>query len=226
MRRGSAGQLEAAARVGGQQRQQSVSRGRGPELNSIEGAKGPDQIASAALEGRLGARVVPRRTPYLGGENGLTAALQALRVLRVDGGADLAQEAQVALPGRALHGLELVAEHRCQPHGHGHPVEHVEQRQVDAGHRLPQPFLAEGPGAEALHVGHVRVQYQGQRAARLGAHAGIGVGARPARRAASTQPSITRAPITRAGTAAISSEATTLNAACVAITANSEPVRS
>ena len=37
-------------------------------------------------------------------------------------------------------------------------LEHVEQREVGGGHRLEQPLLAEGPGAEALDVGHVRVQ--------------------------------------------------------------------
>ena len=44
-------------------------------------------------------------------------------------------------------------------------VEQVEQRQVAAGDRLPQPLLAERPGAEALDVGHVRVQDDRQRAA-------------------------------------------------------------
>ena len=44
-------------------------------------------------------------------------------------------------------------------------VEHLEQRQVDAGHRLPQPLLAERPGAEALDVGHVRVEHERQRPA-------------------------------------------------------------
>jgi hypothetical protein len=37
-------------------------------------------------------------------------------------------------------------------------VEHAQQRQVAGGHRLPKPLLAERPGAEALHVGHVRVE--------------------------------------------------------------------
>ena len=45
-------------------------------------------------------------------------------------------------------------------------VEQVEQRQVAAGDRLPQPLLAERPGAEALDVGHVRVQDDRERAAR------------------------------------------------------------
>ena len=51
-------------------------------------------------------------------------------------------------------------------------VEQVEQRQVAARDRLPQPLLAERPGAEALDVGHVRVQDDRQRAARAarGAH--------------------------------------------------------
>ena len=44
-------------------------------------------------------------------------------------------------------------------------VEQLEQRQVAAGDRLPQPLLAERPRAEALDVGHVRVQHDRQRAA-------------------------------------------------------------
>ncbi len=47
-------------------------------------------------------------------------------------------------------------------------VEQVEQRQVAAGDRLPQPLLAERPGAEALDVGHVRVQDDRQGAASRG----------------------------------------------------------
>ena len=43
------------------------------------------------------------------------------------------------------------------------PVDHLRQRHVHGGRRLPQPLLAERPGTEALHVGHVGVQHDGQR---------------------------------------------------------------
>ncbi len=43
--------------------------------------------------------------------------------------------------------------------------EQLEQRQVAAGDRLPQPLLAERPRAEALDIGHVRVQHDRQRTA-------------------------------------------------------------
>ena len=48
-------------------------------------------------------------------------------------------------------------------HRHGRAVEQVEQRQVHARHRLPEPLLAERPGAETLHVRHVRVQHEAER---------------------------------------------------------------
>ncbi len=41
-------------------------------------------------------------------------------------------------------------------------VEQVEQRQIAAGDRLPQPLLAKRPRAKTLHIGHVRVQDDGQ----------------------------------------------------------------
>ena len=58
------------------------------------------------------------------------------------------------------HIRELIAQHRGQRHRHASRVlvEHVEQRQVAGGDRLPQPFLAERPRPEALDVWHVRVQ--------------------------------------------------------------------
>ena len=75
---------------------------------------------------------------------------------------------QVAIARLAAHGLELVAQHRRQADRHRRAVEQLEQRQVHAGDRLPQPLLAERPGAEALDVGHVRVEHQRQRARSVG----------------------------------------------------------
>ena len=222
---GAGGQLEPPPGVGGQQRQQRVGGRGGPELDPVERPKGAHQIAPAALEGHLGRGVVGRRAPDLGSQGRFAATLEAPGVLGVDHGTDLAQEAQVALPRLSLHRLQLVTEHRCEPDRHRRTVQNLEQREIDAGHRLPEPLLAERPGAKTLHVGHVRVQDQRKRAPPA-RHAGIGEGAPPTRRGTSTQASSTSAPITSAGTAAISSEATVLKAACVAMTANNEPVRS
>ena len=180
------GQLEPQRRVGGEQRQQRVRGRRGPQLHAARarGRRPPDR--GRALEGPLGERVVARRPAHLGGQLALAAALEPGGVLGVDRRPDLAQEAQVALARLAAHRLQLVAEHRGEPDRHRRAVEHLEQRQVDAGHRLPEPLLAERPGAEALHVGHVRVEDERERARRCGAHAGIGLGRAPARRGTSS----------------------------------------
>ncbi len=62
--------------------------------------------------------------------------------------------------------FELVAQHRRQRQRQRRVgVEQLEQRHVAADDRLPQPLLAEGPRAEALDIGHVRVQHDRQRAA-------------------------------------------------------------
>ena len=123
------------------------------EVQLACGAKAAQQVA-APLE-RVGGRGV-----------GGGAALQRRghrRVGRLDvepvrGGPDLAQEGEAALE-RARR-LELVAQHRRQRQrdAPGMVVEHVEQRQVAGGDRLPQPLLAERPRPEALDVGHVRVE--------------------------------------------------------------------
>src|SRR5205085_2462706 len=74
--------------------------------------------------------------------------------------------------------LQLVAEHRREGERYRRPPQHAEEGQVGASYRLPEPFLAERPGAEsegvallgrswpgrpALHIGHVRVQHERQR---------------------------------------------------------------
>ena len=156
----------------------------------------------------------------------LAPALEPGRILGVDRRADLAQEAQVTVAGVAAHGLELVAEHRSQAHGHWRAVEQVEKREVGAGHRFPQPLLPEGPGAEALHVGHVRVEHERQRPRALLAHAGSGLGSGLRARGTARQPATTRMPTTIAASGSIASMATVLKAAWTAITAKSEPVRS
>ena len=67
-----------------------------------------------------------------------------------------------------LRQSELVGEHRRHAHGRdrdpclARALEQVDQGQVAGGDRLEQPLLAEGPGAEALHVGHVRMQDDAQ----------------------------------------------------------------
>ena len=136
-----------------------------------QSAERPEEIAVAPLEALGGALVVARRAAHLGSERGLAAALEPLRVLGVHHGAHLAQEAQVAVARLAAHRLELVAEDRREPDRDRRAVEQVEQRQVHARHRLPQPLLAERPRAEALHVRHVGVEHERERAAAL-AHPG------------------------------------------------------
>ena len=165
VRRGAGGHLEPHAGVGGHQRQQPVGGGGGPELHAARArAKAPSRSRPALLEGLVGARVVGGGAAHLGREHGLAGVVQPGRVLGVDRRADVAQEAEVALAGLAAHRLELVAQDGREPERDGRAVEHVEQRQVHARDGLPQPLLAERPGAEALHVGHVRVEDDRERA--------------------------------------------------------------
>ena len=195
----------------------------------LERAEGRDQVAAALLEVAFRARVVTGGAAHLRRQLGLAPSLQPVGVLGVDRRAHLAQEAQVALARLAAHRLELVTQHGGHPNRHRRAVEQVEQREVHARHGLPEPLLAERPGAEALDVGHVRVQHQRERPRPLpssGAHAGTGLGQRPASRGASRQERITSTPIRMAGSGASVSMATVLKAAWIAITANSEPVRS
>src|SRR5437763_10157752 len=70
-----------------------------------------------------------------------------------------------AVVGLAVEHLELVAQHRREPQGDRLVAQHLQQWQVDGAHRLPQPLLAEGPRAEALDIGHMRVEDHCQRAA-------------------------------------------------------------
>ena len=66
---------------------------------------------------------------------------------------------------RRARGFQLVAEHRRHDSVSGRPRRAVQQRQVGADDRVQQPLLAERPGAEALDIGHVRVQDDRQLAA-------------------------------------------------------------
>ena len=91
----------------------------------------------------------------------MAAGAQPARILRVSLAADPLDERPEA-PADARR-LELVAEDGCQRHGQGRAlVEQVEQRQIAARQRLPQPLLSERPGPEALDVGHVRVEHDRQ----------------------------------------------------------------
>src|SRR5438874_3909153 len=113
-------------------------------------------------EGAVGLPVVGRGAAYLRGELVLAALVEPLRVLGVDARPDLAQEPQEALAGVALERLELVAEDRREPERDRRLAQGAQQRQVHGGEPLPEPLLAERPGAEALHVRHVAVQHHGE----------------------------------------------------------------
>ena len=80
-------------------------------------------------------------------------------------GPQLTQEFEAAIhcPRR----LQLVAQHWGERQRHRRSAEHVEQGQIRSGDRLPQPLLAEWPGAEALDIRHMRVEDDGQRAGSL-----------------------------------------------------------
>jgi hypothetical protein len=109
MRGDARGQLEPHPGIRGEQRKQRVRGRRGPELNRVELPERLDEVTAVALECLLRKCVVLRGAPKLGGEPGLAGRLEPGGVLLVDGSADLAQEAQVALPGVASQRLELVA---------------------------------------------------------------------------------------------------------------------
>ena len=120
------------------------------------------------LEALRGAHVVAARALDLVGEHVLPALAQPGHVERVRLGAHVAQEGQEARRRGAVvaQRLELVGEHRGDRERDRPPlVEHVEQGQVGGGDGLPQPLLAEGPGAVALHVGHVGVEDERELAA-------------------------------------------------------------
>ncbi len=123
----------------------------------------PQEVVPARLQAFARALVLPPGAVELARQSLLARRPQARGVLGVGVAADVRDEGPEALADAGR--LELVAEDRGQrERQRGAPVEQVEQRQVAAGDRLPQPLLAEGPGAEALDVGHVRVQDDRQRA--------------------------------------------------------------
>ena len=71
--------------------------------------------------------------------------------------------------------LELVGEHRGDRHRQ--PRGDLEHRQVGADHGIEQPLLAERVGAEALDVGHVRVEDDREvPAASSASHGGLDAG--------------------------------------------------
>ena len=106
----------------------------------------------------LRARVVGRGAAHLRRERRLARVVEAGGVLAMDRRAHVAEEAEVAVARVAAHHRQLVAQNRSEPERDRRASEQVEQRQVDACDRLPEPLFAEGPSAEALDVGHVRVE--------------------------------------------------------------------
>ncbi len=130
----------------------------------------PEEVIGALVQPLQRALVVEPRAFELHRQLLVAAVAQAGRVALVGPPPHLLHETPEAL--RDAGGLELVAEHGGKRERHRCTlVEQLEQRQIGAGHGLPQPLLAEGPGAEALHVGHVGVQDDRQRALLTGAGA-------------------------------------------------------
>ena len=101
VRGGAGGQLQPQPGVGGEHRQQRVGRARGPQLHPVERGERAEQVAAAALEGLLGELVVARRAAHLGGQRRARPPRSSPAASSAwIGGADLAQEAQVALARR------------------------------------------------------------------------------------------------------------------------------
>ncbi len=101
----------------------------------------------------------------LGGQFVMATRTQPRGILGVREAAGVAGEAMEA--SGEIRGAQLVSEDRRERQRDVRivGVEQIEQRQIAGGDRLPQPLLAERPGAEALDVGHVRVQQERERAA-------------------------------------------------------------
>jgi hypothetical protein len=138
----------------GEQRQHGVSRGGGPLRVGRERC---EQLPPAPLEAAQSALVLSPRAFELARERLVTAVAQAPDVFLVGAAADVVDEAREALADSRC--FELVAEHgRERERQRSAALEQVEQRQVTTRDRLPEPLLAERPGAEALDVGHVGVQ--------------------------------------------------------------------
>ena len=128
-------------------------------------AEGPEQVAAALLEA-LGR--APRSRPPRGAPRPRARARPRARgpprPRRGPARGSRAGSAGSARPPSPRIASSWSHSTGVRPTRHGRAVEQVEQRQVDAGHRLPEPLLAERPGAEALHVGHVRVEHERERA--------------------------------------------------------------
>jgi len=136
------------------------------------GRERPEEILRTPLQVLERALVVEPRPFELGRELLVAPLTQAGGVALVGPAPHLLHEATEA-SGHTRR-LELVAQHGGQRERHRRvPVEQLQQRQVGADDRLPQPLLAERPCAEPLDVGHVGVQDDRQRAllAGAGAHA-------------------------------------------------------
>lgn len=159
--------LQPHARVGRQQRQHRVRRRRGPGGVADEGVQQPAGALQLARP-RERALVVAGGPLQLGRPVVVAARPAAVGVEPVSDPADVAQEGGEAVDHARRR--ELVGEHRRQREGDllAARVEQLQQRQVAGRERLPQPLLAERPGAVALDVGHVRVEDERQLAAVAG----------------------------------------------------------
>ena len=147
-----------------------MSGSRRPQIDRAPVAQRPQrsqEVTPAALEVLRGVLVVTGGQAQ--GPRGvvLSVALEPRRVLGVALAAGAAHECQEPLPDTRQR--QLVRQHRSDADGGdslgslpGVTLEHPEQRQIRGCHRLQQPFLAERPSAEALHVGHVRVEQDAQ----------------------------------------------------------------
>ena len=135
------------------------------EVHCACGASAPSRSPPRRVEALERALVVAPRALELARELA-RARRRAARPRPARGCRGARRSMNAAKRSRRSGRLELVAQHRRQRQRQRRAVvEQVEQRQVAAGDRLPQPLLAERPGAEALDVGHVRVQDDRQRAA-------------------------------------------------------------
>jgi hypothetical protein len=125
----SAPELNLAARLGREQREDRMGRRPGPQLGRArlgEAAEGTHEVAANGGERLLGRGVVAGRAAQLGGHPLLAGALHPARVLGVDLGPDPVEEGPQAAPRVPLEQLQLVAEDRRQPDRDRLPLEHPE----------------------------------------------------------------------------------------------------
>ena len=143
---------------------------------SCRSRSGAEQVAAAALEVVRRPLVVARRAPQRSGlRRGGPPLSRPSASWPMAFAAHVAHEAQrTARPSSgtaswsASTGVTPTVATSARA-ALGRALEHPQQRQVGGRDRLQQPLLAEGPGAEPLDVGHVRVQHDRELAAIGGA---------------------------------------------------------